>query len=312
MPEIKENYLLGLSKQKTGFQRYNLEKVYRLVHIMQDIENDKELNKLLAIKGGTAINFIYYKTPRLSVDIDLNYVGSAEKEIMLSDYLRIDKLLHKIVKAAGYAVKPERKYALLRHYLNYIDVKGNKDNIKIEINFLERVPAREIIRQDFKHIFDVSAFKVNTYCLEELFASKLRALIRRGTPRDLFDVHRLKEVKYDKLLLKKLFIFYTSMAMDVRKIDLSLINKIDEEVVQRNLIPLLPKGTKFDVSKAKKEVLVFLSKLMKLTQKENEFIKQLYDYKVFKPELLFKRIEANPLIIEHPSIKLVLKKLEKK
>lgn len=286
MPEIKEDYLLKLSQQ-TGFQRYNLEKAYRLVHIMQDIENDTELNKLLAIKGGTAINFIYYKTPRLSVDIDLNYVGSPEKEVMLSDYARIDKLLNKIVKAAGYTVKPERKYALLRHYLNYIDVKGNKDNIKVEINFLERVPAVEIVRRDFRHLFDVPVFKVNTYCLEELFASKLRALIRRGTPRDLFDVHRLKEVKFDQLLLKKLFVFYVSMAVDIREVDISLVKKIDERVVLRNLIPLLPKGTSFDVVKAKKEVIAFLSELVKLNKKEEEFVRELYENRRFKSDLLF-------------------------
>ena len=38
----------------------------------------------LALKGGTALNLFVFDVPRLSVDIDLNYVGAEERETMLA------------------------------------------------------------------------------------------------------------------------------------------------------------------------------------------------------------------------------------
>jgi hypothetical protein len=37
------------------------------------------LNRRLVLKGGTAINLFYLDLARLSVDIDLNYVGQIER-----------------------------------------------------------------------------------------------------------------------------------------------------------------------------------------------------------------------------------------
>ncbi|MCG2795115.1 MAG: nucleotidyl transferase AbiEii/AbiGii toxin family protein [Actinomycetia bacterium] len=34
----------------------------------------------LVLKGGTALNLFYLDMPRLSVDIDLNYIGAAGRE----------------------------------------------------------------------------------------------------------------------------------------------------------------------------------------------------------------------------------------
>lgn len=45
---------------ETGFQVDILEKVYRLCHILITIQDHPELRKKLVLKGGTAINFIYF------------------------------------------------------------------------------------------------------------------------------------------------------------------------------------------------------------------------------------------------------------
>lgn len=41
------------------------------------------------MKGGTALNLFLLDLPRLSVDIDLNYIGSANREQMLEDKKQI-------------------------------------------------------------------------------------------------------------------------------------------------------------------------------------------------------------------------------
>jgi hypothetical protein len=39
----------------------------------------------MALKGGTALNLFHFDVPRLSVDIDLNYVGAIERDTMLAE-----------------------------------------------------------------------------------------------------------------------------------------------------------------------------------------------------------------------------------
>lgn len=299
--------------QQTGFKTEMLEKVYRLIHLMHAIESLPKINKTLSLKGGTATNFIYYKIPRLSVDIDLNYVGAVDKEKMIKQRKIIEKILLKQFKIAGYRIKVLHSYIITRYLLKYKNVFGGADQIKIEINYLDRVPTTKIIRRKFKHFFDVESFEVNTYPIEELLAGKICALIQREQPRDLFDVYMLEKEKINLPLQRKLLVFYYSKVGDFRNIKVSEICEgIDEEKVKRYLKPLLSKKEDFNLSKAKKEVLEFISKLVRLTKTEKEFVKELYDNRSFKPGRLFGKIKINPELKEHPSIKLVLRKLEKR
>ena len=60
---------------ETGYQVGTLEKVIRLLDILQEVARDRVLSERLALKGGTALNVFHLGLDRLSVDIDLNYVG---------------------------------------------------------------------------------------------------------------------------------------------------------------------------------------------------------------------------------------------
>ena len=56
--------------KEQGFIRDNLEKVMRLVEILNYFHDSPLLSKSLVLKGGTAINLTVFQLPRLSVDID--------------------------------------------------------------------------------------------------------------------------------------------------------------------------------------------------------------------------------------------------
>ena len=64
-----ENYKKNIEKiaVKTGFIRSTLEKVERLLDILEWINNHEKLGRLLALKGGTAINTVIFNFPRLSI-----------------------------------------------------------------------------------------------------------------------------------------------------------------------------------------------------------------------------------------------------
>jgi predicted nucleotidyltransferase component of viral defense system len=67
--------IIGAQAKQLGFVRDTFEKMCRLVDILGDIAADPGLSGVLALKGGTAINLTIFNLPRLSVDIDFDFIG---------------------------------------------------------------------------------------------------------------------------------------------------------------------------------------------------------------------------------------------
>lgn len=57
---------LDIIAKEQGFIRDNLEKVMRLVEILNYFHDSTLLSKSLVLKGGTAINLTVFQLPRLS------------------------------------------------------------------------------------------------------------------------------------------------------------------------------------------------------------------------------------------------------
>ncbi len=114
-------YIEGLS-EKTKFQKDILEKVYRLADLLGIIYENDFLKSRLVLKGGTAINFIYFGMLRLSVDIDFNFVSNDSREDMLKTRNEIDRILTKAFSIKGYEIDKVEPYALLQH-----EIKGFAD-----------------------------------------------------------------------------------------------------------------------------------------------------------------------------------------
>lgn len=73
MNSYNKQSLDAIAKEQ-GFIRDNLEKVIRLVDILNYFHKRKLLSQTLVLKGGTAINLTVFELPRLSVDIDLDFL----------------------------------------------------------------------------------------------------------------------------------------------------------------------------------------------------------------------------------------------
>ena len=65
---------LGKAAKERGFVRDTFEKVLRLKEILRYFNEDKYLKEHLVLKGGTAINMTIFNLPRLSVDIDMDFM----------------------------------------------------------------------------------------------------------------------------------------------------------------------------------------------------------------------------------------------
>ncbi len=92
-----KEYFERFSKE-TNFHRDTLEKAYRLEKLLKEINHHPKLGEGLVLKGGTAINFLYFKYPRLSVDLDFNFIASIEKEEKDKESPKIDEALRTIFK----------------------------------------------------------------------------------------------------------------------------------------------------------------------------------------------------------------------
>ena len=74
---------------ETGYRLDTLEKVLRLLELLDEIAQDPVLSQRLALKGGTALDVFYLDLDRLSVDIDLNYVGALDLAAMERERLEV-------------------------------------------------------------------------------------------------------------------------------------------------------------------------------------------------------------------------------
>lgn len=298
---------IALLANKTYFLRDNLEKVLRLVDVLQYIAQNDKLSDCLVLKGGTAINLTVFEMPRLSVDIDLDFHRDCTLDGMLQHRAVINAEILAYMSSQGYSLSPSTKnpHSLDSWVFFYHNSAGNRDNIKIEINYSMRqhifIPQKREIRVSF-----LSNINIRTLHPMELFGSKIKALIERHTCRDLYDVYNLLHsdliLTVDISLLRKIVVFYLAVGGNKKlskEYDLSSIRQIKFSQIRATLLPMLRKGESFDFETAKVEVIEFLERLLSFTDTETAFI----DYfvaKQYRPELLFNDDVIIANIRNHP------------
>ena len=306
MNSYNKNDIAQLAAQ-TNFLRDNLEKVLRLSDVLNFIAQSPKLKDCLVLKGGTAINLTVFAMPRLSVDIDLDFHKDCARDEMLAYRADINAEIMAYMASQGYQLSPDTKnpHSLDSWVFYYLNAGGNRDNIKIEINYSMRqhvfAPRLRTIKVDY-----LQTTEVLTLDPIELFGSKIKALIERHTCRDLYDVYNLLHSdlfhSFDLALLRKIVVFYLAVGGSCpprKQYDLAPIRQIKFAQIRATLLPMLRKGDSFDFEVAKTEVLQFLENLLDLTDSETAFI-DAFIAKEYRPELLFEDEEIIKNIHNHP------------
>ncbi len=288
----ENKYLSKLSKD-LGFSHVDeFEKVLRLKDVLKLIFEDKVLSKQLVLKGGTAINLLWFDLPRLSVDIDLNYIGALEKkEMEVGRSTIVQPRLESILKSLKYKVETKLDYANNVYELRYINSNNGNSVIKLDINYLHRVPVFKLIEKTPKIIGREDDFSVITLSIEELYAGKLKALFDRGTSRDLFDVYMLVKDykdKFDEGRLKKCFIFLGTIGISgFDKVDLEKITKINQTSFKNILKSMLRNSNNITLDEMRDFIKPFLEKMITFNKSEKHFINSFINKKELLPEVLF-------------------------
>jgi len=149
---------------------------------------EQRLSKEVFFKGGTAIRLIY-GGQRFSEDLDFTVV-TEEKEFLE----KITVFFAQLSKKYPFSFK-ERETLAGKTYLLTAEIPNLKSNtfVKLDFSMRENVldPAQEFLKTDYPIV--IQAF-INCLSKNEIFAEKIRAVLRREKQRDLYDLWVLYEL----------------------------------------------------------------------------------------------------------------------
>ena len=301
--------------KELGFVRDTFEKLCRLADILAYFESDSLLSNNLALKGGTAINVAFFDLPRLSVDIDMDYSSDidveyskeASKNRMLSDRVKINEHIKKYMTAQGYTLSEKSKnyHALNSLVFEYINAGGVKDNLKIEINYMNRSHVLPLSKQKIN--LPWSEKEISVLCVDpiEIFATKTVALLNRSAPRDLFDMYNMVKTnqvdKSEEQIYKKCVIFYSAVASEKvpEQFVFDNIGNINFQRIKTQLWPVLRHGEGFDLENAQRLITDYLKEVLIPNEQELAFWAA-FSRGDYKPELLFADPDILSRINNHP------------
>jgi len=136
---ISREHLLG-EAVATGFRPEVLEKAVRLLNLLEGFRSHPFLKDRLALKGGTALNLFIFELPRLSVDLDMNYIGAADREGMLAERPKVEEAVNAVCRREGFTPRyvPD-DHAGGKWRLHYESALGPGGNLELDLNFMFRL-----------------------------------------------------------------------------------------------------------------------------------------------------------------------------
>ena len=253
---------------ETNFERDMIEQVLYMKEVLMMIFNDPVLKKSYVLIGGTAINLFNSEIPRLSVDIDLDYIHLGKKSFsndIIENHARILERISKEINMDYYRTTDtslKRLGIILKYKSNFIP--EGEGSVKLDISYLLETTILPPTKKSIVQLGAYDGFK-NLRILvanpHELWAGKALALVYKSSkdpkPKDIVDL-------YSMFIARHLFDIYTlENKLIKRKISLN----------QRILrIAFIFKG----VSRIKEFYLLRGEQLKRCSPKEIE--RQLYPY----------------------------------
>ncbi len=208
-----------------------------------DLYNDEFISSKLLFRGGTALNKIFLnEVARYSEDIDCVQISSEPIGPI------IDAIRETLKSWLG---EPKRKISKGMVTLTYRFNSEPPDpvplKLKIEINTREHFQLYGIhsypLLMESRWYSGQSAVK--TYCIEELMATKLRALYQRKKGRDLFDFYivfkQLPSIDIDKIIYGfKKYVEQQGLSISKKPFLVNLKNKLQDDSFLNDIHPFLP------------------------------------------------------------------------
>jgi predicted nucleotidyltransferase component of viral defense system len=296
----------------TGFQTEALERVIRLLELLDGFRRHPFLKSRVVLKGGTALNLFVLEIPRLSVDIDLNYIGAVARDEMLAERPMVEQAIEAVCGRLGVQVKRvPGEHAGGKWRLSYTGVGGRSGTLEVDVNFLLRTPLWPPVMTDSMRIGTFGISGVPVLDVHELAAGKLAALFGRTASRDIFDTRELLATEaFSEERLRLGFVVYGGVnRRDWREVTIDDV-QVDPGDVDRRLLPLLRGGvgpTRAELIEWSRRLVAecreYLSAVLPLRAGEMEFLEHLNDRGEIVPELLTTNAPMQQLLRDHPGLR---------
>lgn len=296
---------------ETGLQAATLEKVLRLMDVLQEIARDPILAERLVLKGGTALNVFHLGLDRLSVDIDLNYIGALDRAAMEADRPQVDAALGRLLTAQGYAIRRQPDdHAGGKWIARFGSALGGAATLEVDVNYMSRQPLFGVVRMASIDLGGAQVTDIPVLDLHEVVAGKLVALIDRQAARDLFDARRILDIPgLDWSLIKAAVLAYGASGR--RDWRLASINDIggDPRELRQKLAICLPRerfagegGVEPWIEESVALCRERLAPLFELTAGETAFLDGVLDHGVIDPSGLAVSREIEARIAAMPML----------
>lgn len=274
-----------------GFDAPIVEKVERLLELLDTIAHNPFLASRLVLHGGTALNVFHADLPRLSVDVDLAYVGSAALDEMRADRPLVDVEIRTMAVKLGYVVKSlHQEHSGQSYRLRY-----GSDYVKVDVNYLARVPLLEPEIASCTSCRPPVSFL--TLQMPELIAGKVAALVDRAASRDLYDIYTLSRTAGVPTLdagLARAVVLHAVSLTDRFPFERDPAAGLDKltapsEAHLQELRSVLGGADPPDFAEMRRGAASYMRPLAALTQDETDYMDLLGGSADHRPELLFAR-----------------------
>lgn len=202
--------MVSLEKMKSQYMDDGYSELLAEARVCQDIVlkaiSESTMNRSVTIKGGVVMRSISGEVRRATRDIDFDFIRYSIEEGAIRDFIRKLNCIEGIFLTISGPIEElsQQEYRGKRVWVAVKDITGYSLKTKMDIGVHKNI---QIEQEEF--CFDV-CHDDEGICLlmnskEQIFAEKLRALVKFGTfsgrVKDIFDLSYLSEyVEYPRLL----------------------------------------------------------------------------------------------------------------
>ena len=246
---IPYDYITDWREQAPWADDAQVEQDLVISRALVEIFSNEVLHNALAFRGGTALYKLHLPQARYSEDIDLVQVKAEPAGPVMA-------ALHEVLDS--WLSEPKYKQTQSRIAFNYQFVsEGSLQSplrLKVEINTREHFAVegfREIPFELRSRWYEGSC-SIQSYDLNELLGTKLRALYQRKKGRDLFDLAIAldsEEVSPQKIVdIFYKYMEHGSYSVSRKQFEDNITDKLRDENFTSDIGPLLASGYTWDLN----------------------------------------------------------------
>lgn len=189
-----------------------IERDYVLGWFLSGLFRHGPLSESLVLKGGTALRKLYFPDYRFSEDLDFTLTQSISEDRFRRHLLETCQTLTQetgieFVLAALGKTRDEEGSEAYEGKVQYVGPRqhrsGTPPRFKLDMTLYEILVLKPVSLPLIHPYSDKCEAIIPTYCLEEILAEKLRALLTRTRARDLYDVWNLLKHHRDKIQIQQ-------------------------------------------------------------------------------------------------------------